>query len=118
MSDRLRQANHLVNLLAGRWTLTVLAQLSDRGRRYQDLHESLDGIAHKVLTETLRRAVRDGLIGRLAGLARALLALAGVLAWRTVALDGSRTSQVVEVGRLGREALAVCGRAKPVVQFR
>ena len=42
----------------------MLAQLSDRGRRYQDLHDSLDGIAHKELTETLRRAERDGLIAR------------------------------------------------------
>jgi hypothetical protein len=34
------------------------------GRRYQDLHDALDGIAHKVLTETWRRAERDGLIAR------------------------------------------------------
>ncbi|MCU4185152.1 helix-turn-helix transcriptional regulator [Acidiferrimicrobium sp. IK] len=42
----------------------MLAELSDRGRRYQDLHDSLEGISHKVLTDTLRRAERDGLIGR------------------------------------------------------
>lgn len=35
--------------------------LSDAGRRYQDLHDALDGISHKVLTDTLRRAERDGL---------------------------------------------------------
>jgi len=34
------------------------------GRRYQDLHDALDGISPKVLTETLRRAERDGLIRR------------------------------------------------------
>lgn len=49
---------------AGRWTLMVLAELLDGGRRYQDLHDSLEGIAHKVLTDTLRRAERDGLITR------------------------------------------------------
>ena len=34
------------------------------GRRYQDLHDVLDGISYKVLTETLRRGERDGLITR------------------------------------------------------
>jgi DNA-binding HxlR family transcriptional regulator len=42
----------------------VLTELSDGGRRYQDLHDSVEGIAHKVLTETLRRAERDGLVTR------------------------------------------------------
>jgi len=55
---------HFVHLLAGRWTLSVLDELGDGGRRYQDLQDRLDGIAHKVLTETLRRAERDGLIAR------------------------------------------------------
>jgi DNA-binding HxlR family transcriptional regulator len=41
-----------------------LAELAPGGRRYQDLHDALDGISHKVLTETLRRAERDGLIAR------------------------------------------------------
>ncbi|HEY3843444.1 MAG TPA: helix-turn-helix domain-containing protein [Acidimicrobiales bacterium] len=53
-----------IELLAGRWTLAVLAQLHGGGRRYQDLHDALEGIAHKVLTETLRRAERDGLVTR------------------------------------------------------
>jgi DNA-binding HxlR family transcriptional regulator len=53
-----------IELLAGRWTLAVLVQLHGGGRRYQDLHDALDGIAHKVLTETLRRAERDGLVTR------------------------------------------------------
>ena len=42
----------------------LAAELVDGGRRYQDLHDALDGIAHKVLTDTLRRAERDGLITR------------------------------------------------------
>jgi len=54
----------VVQLLAGRWTLDILTELSNAGRRYQDLHDALEGISHKVLTETLRRAERDGLITR------------------------------------------------------
>ena len=53
-----------VRLLDGRWTLAILAELFDGGRRYQALDEVLKGVSHKVLTETLRRAERDGLIER------------------------------------------------------
>jgi DNA-binding HxlR family transcriptional regulator len=54
----------IIGLLDGRWTLALLSELADGGRRYQDLHDALDGLSHKVLTETLRRAQRDGLITR------------------------------------------------------
>jgi DNA-binding HxlR family transcriptional regulator len=64
MPDRRPEAQHVVHLLSGRWTLAVLAELGSGGRRYQELHDSVDGIAHKVLTETLRRMERDGLIAR------------------------------------------------------
>ncbi len=57
-------ASQIIQLLAGRWTLAVLAELASRGCRYQDLYEALDGISYKVLTETLRRAERDGLVIR------------------------------------------------------
>jgi DNA-binding HxlR family transcriptional regulator len=53
-----------IEMLAGRWTLGVLAELADGGRRYQDIDEALEGVSHKVLTDTLRRAERDGLITR------------------------------------------------------
>lgn len=59
-----RRADGLVGLVAGRWTLAVLAELAAQGHRYQDLYEALNGISYKVLTETLRRAERDGLISR------------------------------------------------------
>lgn len=54
----------LIRVLAGRWTLPLVTQLSNGGRRYQDLYDALDGISYKVLTETLRRAERDGLVAR------------------------------------------------------
>jgi DNA-binding HxlR family transcriptional regulator len=53
-----------IRLLAGRWSVAVLAALAEGGRRYQDLDAALDGVSHKVLTDTLRRAERDGLIIR------------------------------------------------------
>jgi DNA-binding HxlR family transcriptional regulator len=60
----LDMASPVVQLLGHRWTLAVFECLANGGRRYQDLHDALDGIAYKVLTETLRRAERDGLVAR------------------------------------------------------
>ena len=57
-------AERIVRLLAGRWTLAMLGELSSGGQRYQDLHDTVKGISHKVLTDTLRRAERDGFITR------------------------------------------------------
>jgi DNA-binding HxlR family transcriptional regulator len=53
-----------IHLLSARWTLLLLGALSERGRRHNELHDNLDGISHKVLTDTLRHAERDGLIVR------------------------------------------------------
>jgi len=64
MATPSRRADRLVRLLAGRWTLLVLAELVNGGRRYQDLRDRVEGIAHKVLTDTLRKAERDGLVTR------------------------------------------------------
>jgi DNA-binding HxlR family transcriptional regulator len=63
MSDEGRP-QQLIELVAGRWTLAVLAELAVRSCRYQELDEALDGVSHKVLTDTLRRAERDGLVAR------------------------------------------------------
>ena len=64
MSTRHQTASQLTQLLAGRWTLAVQGQLADGGLRYQDLDDALDGVSHKVLTDALRRAERDGLVVR------------------------------------------------------
>jgi len=65
MSDVWLASRNVVTMLGGRWTLGLLSELyQGGGRRYQDLYDPLDGISHKVLTETLRRAERDGLVAR------------------------------------------------------
>jgi DNA-binding HxlR family transcriptional regulator len=58
------RSHELLELLAGRWTIAVLSELREKGRRYQDLDDAIEGISHKMLTDTLRRAERDGLIAR------------------------------------------------------
>lgn len=64
MPNRWESPQRVIGLIDGRWTLAVLAELQDGGRRYQELDEALDGVSHKVLTDTLRRAERDGLVVR------------------------------------------------------
>lgn len=64
MTDRGHQIQVAIDLIAGRWTLSILAELALRGRRYRELHDAVHGISYKVLTDTLRRAERDGLIAR------------------------------------------------------
>jgi DNA-binding HxlR family transcriptional regulator len=58
--------------------------LAGEGRRYQDLYGALDGISHKVLTETLRKAERDGLVSR------------------HLALDRIQTATLYELTHVGR----------------
>jgi DNA-binding HxlR family transcriptional regulator len=62
--NRWTSPQRVVSLIDGRWILAVLAELQNGGRRYQELDEALDGVSHKVLTDTLRRAERDGLVVR------------------------------------------------------
>jgi DNA-binding HxlR family transcriptional regulator len=64
MANQWESSQNVVRLIGGRWTLAVLAELGGGGRRYQELEEALDGVSHKVLTDTLRRAERDGLVVR------------------------------------------------------
>ena len=73
----------------------MLAELADHGRRYQDLHDSLQGISHKVLTDTLRRAERDGLISRTLDTGR---------------VDTSTLYELTALGRSLDEPLAALGQ--------
>jgi DNA-binding HxlR family transcriptional regulator len=90
-----KQASAFVGLIGGRWTLMMLTELGPGGRRYQDLHAALEGISHKVLTDTLRRAERDGLIGRSLDSAR---------------IDRAQLYELTELGRSLEEPLAALGR--------
>ncbi|MGO9963168.1 MAG: winged helix-turn-helix transcriptional regulator [Acidimicrobiales bacterium] len=90
-----RQPSAFVELIGWRWTLILLAELAAGGRRYQDLHDGLGGVSHKVLTETLRRAERDGLIMRRLDSART---------------DTANFYELTDLGRSLEEPLAAIGR--------
>jgi len=95
MDARWQLPERLIQLLSGRWTLAVLGELSDQGRRYQDLHDAMDGISFKVLTDTLRRAERDGLITRYLDPGR---------------IASATLYQLTDLGRSLDEALVALGR--------
>ena len=64
MAKGWESSQRFIGLIDGRWILALLAELREGGRRHQELDDALDGVSHKVLTDTLRRAERDGLVVR------------------------------------------------------
>ncbi|GGV43857.1 winged helix-turn-helix transcriptional regulator [Actinomadura sp. LOL_016] len=52
------------DLLSGTWTSVVLFALRDGPLRPGELRDRIGGVSHKVLTGTLRRLERDGLVAR------------------------------------------------------
>lgn len=53
-----------LDLFATRWTAVVVYALRDGPMRPSDLRAGIGGISHKVLTDTLRRLERAGLVLR------------------------------------------------------
>jgi DNA-binding HxlR family transcriptional regulator len=95
MTVKWKQASAFVGLIGGRWTLRMLAELTPGGRRYQEIYEALEGISHKVLTDTLRRAERDGLIRRRLDSGR---------------METSNLYELTDLGRSLEEPLAAIGQ--------
>ncbi len=53
-----------VALIGGKWKLLILRNLKERPWRFNELQRSLDGISQKVLTDSLRQMIDDGLAYR------------------------------------------------------
>ncbi|MFC9691219.1 winged helix-turn-helix transcriptional regulator [Kribbella sp. NPDC056951] len=54
----------LMERTGDKWTMLVVATLSDGPLRYTELQHSVPGISQRMLTLTLRQLTRDGLITR------------------------------------------------------
>lgn len=52
------------NLIAGKWKLVVLWQLSKTTRRFNELQKLIPEISQGILTHQLRELERDGLVHR------------------------------------------------------
>jgi DNA-binding HxlR family transcriptional regulator len=102
-----RVADAVIRIIAGRWVLAVLHEIDSDVKRYGELLSAIDGISEKVLTETLRRMQRDGLVVRqvstgapnyvayrATSLARTLdQPLRGLLSWRDAHWDAVEASR-------------------------
>ncbi|ALE04676.1 transcriptional regulator (plasmid) [Arthrobacter sp. ERGS1:01] len=47
-----------------KWSLLVIGLLHDGPLRFTEIQRSVDGISHRMLTQTLRSLERDGLVSR------------------------------------------------------
>ena len=53
-----------VSLIGDKWKLLIIRNLKSRTLRFNELRRDLDGISQKVITETLRQMIDDGLVYR------------------------------------------------------
>lgn len=56
--------NRLLERLGEKWVALILKELTEGPRRYGELAHAIAGASQKMLTETLRRLERDGLLSR------------------------------------------------------
>lgn len=54
----------VLSIIASRWTVMVLHALRQDTRRYSDITRAIPGITQKVLTDTLRKLERNGIVER------------------------------------------------------
>ncbi|MEV6583152.1 helix-turn-helix domain-containing protein [Streptomyces sp. NPDC051582] len=57
-------ARNMVDHVTSRWGIWVLISLRSNDLRFYELRESIQGISEKMLAQTLRSLVEDGLIWR------------------------------------------------------
>jgi DNA-binding HxlR family transcriptional regulator len=56
----------VLDRIADKWTVLVLGLLSERPWRFNTLLRKIEGLSQKVLSQTLKRLERDGLVSRTA----------------------------------------------------
>ena len=57
-------ARTTLGLVGDTWSVVVIMALGERPRRYSELLERIGGISKKMLTQTLRKLERNGLVER------------------------------------------------------
>ncbi|WP_082461824.1 helix-turn-helix domain-containing protein [Agromyces sp. Leaf222] len=63
-SGEARIIRDVLSRVGDKWSLLVIRMLHNGPRRFTELHRSIDGISHRMLTQTLRNLERDGLVSR------------------------------------------------------
>ncbi len=62
--DQTAPVRRLVEIIGDRWSMLVLYAIADGPMRFNALERTLSGISQKVLSETLRKLERAGLVTR------------------------------------------------------
>ncbi|MGK8523025.1 winged helix-turn-helix transcriptional regulator [Nocardia asteroides] len=57
-------AREVLDHITSRWGMLILTALGSRPLRFSQLHGTIGGISEKMLSQTLRTLVRDGLVAR------------------------------------------------------
>lgn len=106
--------NDLIGAIADKWTMIILETLEDQGElRFTQLSKLIPDISQKMLTQTLRRMERDGMVTRtvhavvpprvdyrLTPLGESLgAAFCGVWLWAEANLDGVAAAREAFDGR-------------------
>lgn len=58
------EVRQILDRVADKWSLLVIALLERRKLRFMELKKSIDGISQRMLTTTVRQLERDGIIKR------------------------------------------------------
>lgn len=58
------EVRHILDRVADKWSLLVIALLEHRSLRFSELRRRIDGVSQRMLTVTLRQLERDGLVRR------------------------------------------------------
>ena len=61
---RFAAGDHLTARIADKWTVLVLGLLENGPLRFSALRREIEGVSQKMLTQTLRKLERDGLVNR------------------------------------------------------
>ena len=57
-------AREILSQVGDKWTILVIAALGEQPLRFNDMKRHIGGVSQQMLTRTLRRLERDGLIKR------------------------------------------------------
>ena len=63
-AETLSALQSAVGVLAAKWSVVVLARLSEGTHRFNELLRQIDGVSRRMLSATLRQLERDGLVQR------------------------------------------------------
>ncbi|WP_223624456.1 helix-turn-helix domain-containing protein [Microbacterium sp. EST19A] len=58
------EVRQILDRIADKWSLLVMALLENRTMRFTELLKTVDGVSQRMLTVTLRQLERDGLVSR------------------------------------------------------